>query len=157
MKLKDKHNKETPSEIVVKVRGFNFKQAKAKQILEMKFMKWMVLEKMNRKKSKEEKTYLNVFPKGIKLMIPQSNIVSKGKCFQELITSRTEKSYANLTFDKRTFAKSSIPKKNSVTLHKDRKFQSVMKYFTMPFGFKQHHIELLQSKFDKIAATVAGG
>ena len=59
-------------------------------------------------KRKQKKQSKKTFPKGIRINVPQSNIVSKGKTSQILITRTWSKTYANDTFPKRTYLRNTL-------------------------------------------------
>ena len=139
----------------INIRGFNLKQKKALQNLELCHMKDMVVEKMKTKK-KQRKQRVK-YPNGVRINVLQTNIVSKGKTKQILITCTWSKSYANDTFPKRTYLRNTLIRLTKDKILKqidDRSFRKATKYFTMPYGFQTSHVLLLKSKFNYLTTRL---
>ena len=141
---------------IVKIRGFNFRQALACQKLESDYMKQMVLERMQYPKPRRMRRQ---FPNGVKVLIPQSNIRAVNKVEPLLITQRWNKHYANNTIPKRAFIYRTLKKmerEGGLVPHgqikkvkEEKKFINLMKYFTMPYGYSAGDIHLLRDKYKK--------
>ena len=158
-----KVGKSNNSENIIKVRGFNFRQAKAADAMEHSYMKHMVVSKMDyaghcispSKKARLMAKKAARFPDGVSLNIPQASILVKDTFARQLITQQSVKHYTNKTEGKRIYLYKTLQQmtRDNILRKKDAHFVTCMKYFTMPFGFDLSHVMLLKSKFDKIART----
>ena len=146
-----KYEKNSKAEIDIKIRGFNFKQCQAKEVMEVaKLKKLLVMKMKNRKKLKHQNTD-DLFSNGI-IAVPQTSIITKGAASPKLITQRYKKYYSLLKVQpKRTFARKTLlimTKEGYLKKEEDAQFRKLMKYFTMPFGFQKSDILLLKNKFN---------
>ena len=154
---------------ITKIRGFNLKQSKACQVMEVKIMKNIILQKMaywkwSMRKSKQsssadarslkkKKKKSKEYPKGVTLMIPQSTIITSDKFTRMNITRQWHKKYAHETACKRAYIFKTLQlmrAQGRLGQKEESIFVNCMKYFTMPFGYSESDIHLLQQKFNML-------